>query len=276
MVKNLKQYKLLSLTLILAYVLSACSGVPAGAGGQTLQNDQSQEVVFTGTVEGIGAGQWTVSGQAISLTSTTSVDANIQVGDNVKVEAVVDQGGVVTAVRIESAGADEAVNANSNDDNTNTANSNDGNANDVQDDNSNADNSNANGNENDAPAGAEQEVFGIVQAITTDSINIDGVMYQVASFTEFKDLIAVGDLVKVHVILNADGTLTIREIEKSDGIGDDDNSNSNGSDDNPNGSDDNSNSNDDDNDDDDNNSDDSGNDNGDDDDNDNNSGSNNG
>ena len=242
--KILKQYELLSLTLILAYALSACSSVPAGAGGQTPQNDQSQEVVFTGTVEGIGAGQWTVSGHAISLTSTTSVDANIQVRDNVKVEAVVDQGGVVTAVRIESAVANQATNTNSNDDNTNTANPNDG-----QDGNSNADNSNANANssDNDAPVGAEQEVFGMVQAITTDSINIDGVMYQIASFTEFKDMVADGDLVKVHVILNADGTLTIREIEKSDGIGDDDNSNSNGSDDNPSGSDDNSNSNDDDN-----------------------------
>ena len=94
-----------------------------------------------------------------------------------------------------------------------------------------------------------------------NSITIGGVTYSLATFTEFKNLIAVGDQVKIHVTVNADGTLTIREIEKSDGttVGDDDdnsnddnsnyNSNDNGNDDNSN-----DNSNDDDDDDDNSNS----------------------
>lgn len=239
--KNLKQYKFLSLALMLAYVLSACSGVPAGPGAPSSQNGQSQEVVFSGTVEVIGAGQWTVSGKSISLSSTTAVDTNIQLGDNVKVEAVVSQDGTVTAVRIESAGADDVANGNSNDDNVNDINANDNpsNSNDGQADNSNSDNNNTNvndnGNDNTAD-GPEQEVFGTVQAITAESITINGIVYMISDFTEFKDLIVVGDTVKLHVIVNADGTFAIREIEKSTGAGDDDNSNSNGSDDNSNDS----------------------------------------
>lgn len=247
--KDLKKYKLVSLALMLAYVLSACSGVPAGPGGQSPQNGQSQEVVFSGTVEAIGAGQWTVSGQSISLSSTTAVGANIQVGDTVKVEAVVDQDGTVKAVRIESAGAEDAANANSNDNNTNTSNSNDGSAtdnasssNDRPADNSGSDTSNT--NENTA-TGPEQEVSGTVQAVTTESITINGVTYMISDLTEFKDLIAVGDSVQVHVIVNEDGTFTILEIKKSAGAGNDDNSNSNDANENDDSNDDNSNGDDD-------------------------------
>lgn len=197
--KNLKQYKLLSLVLILAYALSACSGAPAGTAGGTNQNDQSQEVVFTGMVESIGGGQWTVSGQAVAVTGTTSVDANITVGDTVKVEAVIDQNGILTALKIEFSG---------------------------DDDNSNDDNANDNVNGNDNSSGDEQEVIGTLEAMTTGSLTINGVAYQIASFTEFKDDIAVGDLVKAHVIVNADGTFTLREVEKFSGS-DNENSNTN-------------------------------------------------
>lgn len=142
--------------------------------------------------------------------------------------------------------------ANSNDANTNDANAN-GNVNANSNDdssnvngNSNDDNSNANGNSNDdnsntAPSGPEQEIVGAVQAITKESITINGVTYKLASFTEFKGTIVLGDQVKIHVIVNADGTFTIREIEKTTGAGTD-NSNSN-SNTNSNSNDDNSNSN---------------------------------
>jgi hypothetical protein len=51
--------------------------------------------------------------------------------------------------------------------------------------------------------------------------------------TEIEDAIAVGDQVQLHGIVNADGTPTVREIEKSDDPGDD-NGNSNASNDNSN------------------------------------------
>jgi hypothetical protein len=96
-----------------------------------------------------------------------------------------------------------------------------------------------------APA-SQNEIFGTIEAITADTITVNGVTYNLAQgFTEIKDSLAVGNQVKVHVILNADGTFTIREIEKSVGTSVDDNSsNLNGSDDgaNPPINDDNSNS----------------------------------
>ena len=257
--KKMNRSMFFSILVVLAYVLSACSGAQAvpSSNSQSSQPGQVQEVVFTGTVDSMGGGEWTISGQAVSVDGTTAVDASIVVGSNVKVEARVDQAGKVAANRIELAGADDT-NANSNDANQNDSNANDNtsNSNDNQADNSNSansndDNSNGNGNDNSS-TGSEQEVSGLVEAITTDSITINGVVYMLADFTEFKDLIAMGDQVKIHVIVNADGTFTIREIERtsSAGIGGD-NSNSNGSDDNSNvssnsnGNDDNGNGNDD-------------------------------
>ncbi len=270
--KKMNRSMFFSILVVLAYALSACSGAQAvpSSNSQSSQPGQVQEVVFTGTVDSMGGGEWTISGQAVSVDGTTAVDASIVVGSNVKVEARVDQAGKVAANRIELAGADDT-NANSNAANQNDSNANDNtsNSNDNQADNSNSANSNddnSNGNSNDnSSTGSEQEVSGLVEAITTDSITINGVVYMLADFTEFKDLIAMGDQVKIHVIVNADGTFTIREIERTAGTGigggnsnsngSDDNSNSNGNDDN--GNDDNSN---DDNGNDDNGNDDNGND----------------
>lgn len=258
---------IVSVLILGAYLLSACSGTtPVPSVVDDSSNGQLQEIVFTGAVESMGDGQWQISGQTISVDTITSVDANVQIGDIVRVEANVSGDGSVVALKIESSSGDD--NANSNDGNSNDANANDDNANtnDNANDNTNAnsnDNTNDNANSNDAPAGPAQEAFGMVEAITTDSITINGVMYSLANFTEFKGTVAVGDQVKMHVIVNADGTFTIREIEKSTGtgIGDDNgNSNDNGDD---------SNSNDDDNSNDNSNDDDS-NDNGDDDDDDSN------
>ena len=224
--RNLKNYKLLSILLALVYILSACSGVPASSSINANANDSDAVVTFAGVVESMGAGQWTISGQAVNVTGTTSVDANIAIGDTVKVEAVIDQGGVPTAVKIEFSGNDD-VNSNN--------------------DNSNDDNSNGNTNGNDNSSDGESEVIGIVDAITTDSLTIDGVAYQIASFTEFKDEIVVGDQVKAHVIASADGSLTLREVEKFSGDdntnGSDDNSNSNSNSNDDNGNDDNGNDN---------------------------------
>ena len=177
-----------SIMVILAYLLSACSGVPAGA-------QQSQDN----------------TGPSVSTELSNTNDAN----------------------------------TNSGNENESNANSNASSSNDDQSANSNS--ANGNGNDNSS-GGIEQEVSGVVEALTTESITINGVTYVFADFTEFKHVIALGDLVKLHVIVNADGTFTIREIEKSDATSvDDGNSNDNGSDDNSNSSnnngDDNNNSN---------------------------------
>ena len=113
--KILNRSMFFSVLVVLAYVLSACSGAPAGqsSNDQSSQSGQVQEVVFTGTVDSMGGGEWTISGQAVTVDSSASVDANIAVGANVKVEARVGQDGSVTAITIEIAGADDT-NANDN------------------------------------------------------------------------------------------------------------------------------------------------------------------
>ncbi|PWB72334.1 MAG: hypothetical protein C3F07_12225 [Anaerolineales bacterium] len=252
----------LSVMFMGAYLLSACSGVvPVQSGVDDTQSGTTQEVVFTGAVESMSGTTWQINGQQVTVDESAVVDPNVKIGDVVRVEASVSAEGVVTVMKIETSGADDA-NGNSNSSNDNASNTNDDTSNTNDNTNTGDDNANSNANGNEA-AGAEQEIFGVVESITADTITIDGVVYNLADFTEFNGMIAVGDQVKVHVIVNDDGTLTIREIEKSNGTGiGDDNSNSNanvndnsnddnsnvnvndnGNDDNSNGNDDNSNSN---------------------------------
>lgn len=231
------RFTFMSIALIGAYLLSACAGtLPQSAPSEVAQKAQAKDIVFTGIVEQINGSQWIVSGQAFTVDPAAATDSGIALGDIVKVEGVVSSDGSVLALKIESSTVtdDNSNGANTNDDTSN------GNAN-SNDDNGNDDNSNSGDNSNTA-GGEADEIFGVVEAITTDSITVGGVTYQLAEFTEFKDAIALGDQVKIHVIVNADGTFTIREIEKSDGQEDDDNSNS-GNDNDDNGNDDNSNDN---------------------------------
>jgi len=215
---------MLTVLFLGAYLLSACAGAaPQSASPEKAQKVSASEVVFTGTVESMNGNQWTIDGQQVTVDASTALDANIKVGDVVKVEANVSQDGSVQAVKIESSVPDDA-NANSND--TNNANDTNANANANSNTNGNS-NDNGNSNGNDSTGGQQNEVTGVVEAITSDMITIDGVVYNLANFTEFKDGIVGGDQVKVHLIVNADGTFTIREIEKSTDIGTNDNSNSN-------------------------------------------------
>jgi len=227
--KKINRFKILSFALVAAYLLSACGGgaVPQSGSPDNPLKVQANEVAFMGTVEAISGDQWTISGQVVKIDPQTSIDPNIKVGDVVKVEGSVAQDGTVVAAKVEATVPDDTA-GNSNTGNDNGANTNDdiGNSNDNQADNSNSGTGNT--NDNGSGVGApEKEVFGVVEAITADTITVDGVEYSLASFTEFKDAIAVGDQVKVHVIVNLDGTFTIREIEKSAGTSVDDNGNSN-------------------------------------------------
>lgn len=242
----------ISIALVGAYLLSACAGgLPQAAPSEVAQKVLAKEIVFAGIVEQINGDQWVVSGQAFTVDPAAAMDPGITVGDIVMVEGTVSVDGGIVALQIEAStvGDDNANDGNANDDNSNSnSNSNDDNGSD--------DNSNTAGDD-------ENEVFGIVEAMTADSITVGGVTYQLAAFTEFKDAIAVGDQVKIHIVVNTDGTFTIREIEKSDGLPGDDNGNdANSNDDNSN--DDNGN---DDNDNDDNSNDDNGDDDNDNDDN---------
>src|SRR5688572_10790347 len=85
---------------------------------------------------------------------------------------------------------------------------------------------NTNINENTNDSGIE--IVGIVEAITEDTITINGVTYLLpADFTQFRDLVSVGDQVRVRVLINADGTFTILELQIITGVDNSNNANSN-------------------------------------------------
>src|SRR5690349_5877611 len=62
-----------------------------------------------------------------------------------------------------------------------------------------------------AVAQGEHEFIGTVEAINGTEWTIGGQTFLVTNATEFKNLLSVGDLAKVHVVVNADGTITIIE-----------------------------------------------------------------
>ena len=225
-------------------LLGACAGAApsvAPDGGKV----EASSIAYTGTIESINGNQWVVNGQTITVDPSVINDGPFNVGDVVKVEVKVAQDGTVTVTRVEVStqtdlsqlpglGDDNSNDANSNDANSNDVNSNDDNSNDVNnndvnnnDDNGNDSNSNG-GNSNDS-----NEVFGVVQAITSTSITIDGQTYDLQSGGEIKGPILVGDFVKIHIVQNADGTFSVREVGLSDAsqVGNDDNGNDSNSND---------------------------------------------
>ena len=224
------RFKAISFFLIAAYLLAACGGtLPSATTSSQSPKAETKPVAFSGIVEAMNGTQWTVSGQPLTLDPQVSIDPNISVGDTIKVEANVSADGSVVVTKVESSPKDDTLSHPSNDASTSapleTASA------DVS---STQDASNTSDSSSPAGNSAQNEVFGTVEAITADTITIDGVVYNVAQgFTEIKDPLTVGDQVKLHLIVNADGTFTVREIEKSVATVDD-HSNSNGSNDGPN------------------------------------------
>lgn len=229
--QKIYRFKMLPFFLVAAYLLAACGGtLPGSALSAGSSKVEANPVAFTGVVEAINGAEWTVSGQKLTLDPQVSLDPNIKVGDEIRVEANVLANGTVVALKLESSTKDDAVStsfvdASSTPDPVSIA---------VP-----AMSASLEASSTPDPTvlqGASTnagEIFGAVEAVTADTITVSGVTYSLANFTEFKDKISVGDQVKVHVIANADGTFTVREIEKSQASFED-NSNSAGADDGPN------------------------------------------
>lgn len=208
-----QRFKVLSFFLVAAYLLTACGGA-LSANALTDKGPKVQEniVAFTGIVETIQGDQWTVGGQTLALDSQTSLDPNIAVGDEVKVKARVTADGAVVALKVESSRPDDSaatpsVEVSSTPDPVATSSPDTGSTPVV--------NSMPDASTSPAAGANENEIFGTIQTITANAITVDDVTYSLTSLTEIKDALRVGDQVKVHVTLNADGTATVREIEKS-------------------------------------------------------------
>ena len=164
---------LLFVLTIAALLLSACGGVAptptASVGGG---RPEPIPVAFIGMVDSIAGDQWVINGNTVTVLPDVIRNGPFQIGDQVKVEGVVNSDGSFTVSRLEVptsedlsglppfGGVEDSSNsntndsnandANSNDDNSNTANSNDdnGNGTNINDNNSNDVNSNDdNGND---------------------------------------------------------------------------------------------------------------------------------
>ena len=92
----------------------------------------------------------------------------------------------------------------------------------------------------------ELEFTGVVEAMGAGSWQVGGTTIAIGPGTEIKGTISIGDTVKVHATIAADGSLLAREIGHASQDGDDTGDDDNGNDDDDNGNDDDDNGNDDD------------------------------
>jgi hypothetical protein len=167
--KTTNRFKVFSFFVLVAYLLSACAGAPAATQAPTTSvgsgKPLAHPVTYVGLIEGIAGDQWTINGVTVTVDPAVVRDGPFNVGDQVKVEGVVNQDGSVTVSRVETPSqADLSTlpqlgndnDANTNDDNSNDANVNDDNGNDdnsnvanSNDDNSNDDNANSSNSNDD-------------------------------------------------------------------------------------------------------------------------------
>jgi hypothetical protein len=245
--KNTARFTLLGIFSLAVIFLAACNAaLPAGAKAILAPDGKSAQVEFTGVVESIAADQWVVSGQTLLINAQSVIEGVLAAGDSVKVHATVTSDGAVTANKIEPAtnkpqvtpgsnvenekdfsGVVEVISADSwqisgqvfivnpqteikgnilvgdkvkvhflnNGDGTFTA--------------------TEIGLMDDKPqdAGGILELTGKVEAFTDDAWTVKGQVFTVNTGTTIKDNILLGDVAKVHYVVNADGTFTATEIE---------------------------------------------------------------
>lgn len=139
------------------------------------------EIEFYGVVEEITDELWTIEGFELVINPWTEIKGLIQVGDLVKVHATFGDGDTLIAREIELPGEDEP----------------------------------------DHDDRDEIEFYGVVETISDSSWVIAGREVMVTPQTEIKNLIEVGDLVKVHAFLGEGDMLIAREIELADADDDD-------------------------------------------------------
>jgi len=184
----------MTLIVLAGFTLAACTGTSVQLQSAEVETGPSgeSEMEFTGLVDSIGPDAWSVGGLTVGITVATEIAGEPQVGDLVKVHALIVP--PETLIAREIALAESPTDEPSSD---------------------------------DAPPapGDEVEFVGQVVTIAADAWTVDDQIVAVTSDTEIKGTISVGDLVKVHALVGPDLSLTAREIElasQEDALGDDD------------------------------------------------------
>lgn len=197
---TMNRFTLISILIIGTYVLSACGGGIRSltASPEVAPKILEKEIAFTGIVEAINGNEWIVGGHKVTVDPVAVLDSNVAVGANVKVEGHLSVDGLVTVLNVETSIATgvHGNNVTTGFDFDNDDNSDDGD-------------------------GVATEITGVVEALTADSVTVGSVTYPLAIFTDIDDAIMVGDLVEIEFIVNADGTFTVLDVDKSDDLMDD-------------------------------------------------------
>lgn len=168
--------------IVISILLSGCgAALPAGAEANA-QSDGSTQVEFAGTIEAINGNQITVDGKTFEVTDA-SLLAGFAVGDSVQFSATVGADGLVKLEGVEAFQASS---------------------------------SESNSSESEGSSSSSQSgpgFVGAVEAISGNQWTIGGQTFIVTNASEFSASLVVGDLVKVELIPNPDGTFTIREMK---------------------------------------------------------------
>ena len=214
----------------------------------SFDNDENpDEIEFVGTVEAIGANSWMIGGTTVAVTSSTEIKGDLVVGDLAKVHASMING-VLTAREIEPADEDDEIGLDDDEDENeffgvvesisaeiwlidgtdvaiNTSTEIKGNPqvgdlvkvhasfiegvltareiepaqfDDMDDDD------------------ADDEFFGVVEAIEGNTWTIGGQLFTVTAETEIEDEVQLGDMVKVELETDTAGNIFVEEIELAD------------------------------------------------------------
>ena len=138
----------LSVVGLAGFLLTACSG-SAPTLAQQKPGVESARVQFVGTIETMQGNQWTINGQAVEVSPDLVDGMTFQVGDDVKVAAVIDKNGEAQAESIEKPDDDSGTNSND-DSKDDTSSDDDGNSDDdSKDDTSSDDDGNSNDDSKD-------------------------------------------------------------------------------------------------------------------------------
>ena len=167
---------------------------------------------FDGLVENISSDAWTVAGKLLEINAESQLDPSIQVGDMAQVMAWVEDDGHLVALAIlrlpdESVSQPEATPAP-----TPSLSPEPGPEPSLE------------STEESDEDSEQDEITGIVEAIQDGYWIIAGLTVYISDSTEINDTIQVGDLVKLNVLSQADGSwLAVKiELDKSGSGGDDD------------------------------------------------------
>lgn len=145
------------------------------------------EFEFVGIVEEMHADSWVISGRTLTISPKSEIKGGIKVGDLVEVEFVHGADGGLILREVE-----------------------------ITDDEDDENHSSVNSNH-----GSRGEFTAIVEQIGADFWVIGGRTLTISPRSEIEGVIKVGDLVEVEFFRDADGNLTLREVEFADDKDDD-------------------------------------------------------